>query len=83
MFISKDIVNVVVEHTNVAVEHTNTTEPIVHSTNHTQTQTPNMGTWSSIVAKNIPVTETSRNDKAQIILMKMALLLLSHQKISW
>lgn len=60
MFVPKDSIDVV-------VEHTNTTEPIVHSPNHTQAQTPNVGTWSSIVARNVPVTEARSNELAQII----------------
>lgn len=67
VFMPKDIVNANVEANNVVLENTNTIEPIVISTSHTQNQPPVTGTWSSIVAKNIPVTEPSRSDNAQII----------------
>lgn len=62
-----------VEHSNkpnVIVEPTNTAEP-VHSNTHTQPQNlfqpqNQLGTWSSIVAKNIHVTDAGCSDNAQI-----------------
>lgn len=49
------------------MEHISTTEPINISQNSTANVNPNVGTWSSIVKKTIPATNTSSNDKSQII----------------
>lgn len=49
------------------MEHISTTEPINISHNATANVNPNVGTWSSIVKKTIQATNTSSNDKSQII----------------
>lgn len=64
VFVPKEYENVV-DNTNAGLEHTNTTEPVIQNVAHTQT--PVGGTWSSIVAKHIPSTETGCSDNAQII----------------
>ncbi|KAL8104169.1 hypothetical protein AgCh_028413 [Apium graveolens] len=52
------------------IEHATSTEPIAHSDNNTQTQAGPNGTWSSIVTKNVPITEARNSENAQIIFNK-------------
>lgn len=49
------------------VELVNITKPPTQAVNHTQAHISPNKTWSSIVTKNVPITETSTNNNAQIV----------------
>lgn len=71
-------------------ENATSTEPIAQSEPHTQPQAPNFGMWTSIVTKNVSVTEARSNETAQIIFnedgyatLKPPKLFLSNARKSW